>query len=72
MDIRKLIRKRKYDDDRKPLLAFGGAVYEDVAYDVNVVENETQMDILTRNIYSDLESIRLALAQKKFFLILKI
>ena len=39
VDIRKLIKKRKYDEKRRPLLAFGGAVYEEAAYDVNMIEN---------------------------------
>ena len=67
LDMRNLIRKRKYDDDRKSLLAFGGAVYEEAAYDVEVIENETQMALFKRNIYSDLKNIRLSLAQKKAF-----
>ncbi len=67
VDMLKLIKKRKYDDERKPLLAFGGAVYEDITYDVDVAENEIQMEILTRNIYSDLENIRWELAQKDVF-----
>ena len=66
-DIRKLIRKREHGDKRKSLLAFGGAVYEETVYDAEVIENETQMALFKRNIYSDLKDIRLALAQKKVF-----
>ena len=54
MGIRKLIKKRKYGEKRRPLLAFGGAVYEESASDVEVIENETQMALLKKNIYSDL------------------
>ena len=43
VDIRKLIKKREHSDKRKPLLAFGGAVYEEAAYDAEVIENEAQM-----------------------------
>jgi CHAT domain-containing protein len=67
VDIRKLIKSRQYDDKRKPLLAFGGAVYEGAVYDAEVIENETQMALFKRNIYSDLKDIRLALAQKNVF-----
>jgi CHAT domain-containing protein/Tfp pilus assembly protein PilF len=67
MDIRKLIKQRNHSDKRRPLLAFGGAVYEEAAYDVKVVENETQMVLFKKNVYSDLENIRLELAQKKVF-----
>ncbi len=66
-DIRKLIRKREHGDKRKSLLAFGGAVYEETVYDAEVIENETQMALFKRNIYSDLKDIRQALAQKKVF-----
>jgi CHAT domain-containing protein/Tfp pilus assembly protein PilF len=66
-DIRKLIKKREHGDKRKPLLAFGGAVYEEAVYDAEVIENETQMALFKRNIYSDLKDIRLDLAQKKVF-----
>lgn len=67
VDIRKLIKKREHSDKRKPLLAFGGAVYEEAAYDAEVIENETQMALFKKNIYSDLKNIRLDLRQKKVF-----
>ena len=67
VDIRKLIKQRNHSDKRRPLLAFGGAVYEEAAYDVKVIENETQMALLKENIYSDLKNIRLELAQKNVF-----
>ena len=67
VDIRKWIKKRKYGEKRRPLLAFGGAVYEEAAYDVNMIENKTQMALFKKNIYSDLENIRLDLAQKDVF-----
>ena len=67
VDIRKLIKQRQHSDKRKPLLAFGGAVYEEAVYDAEVIENETQMALFKKNIYSDLKDIRKALAQKNVF-----
>ena len=67
MDIRKLIKKRKHSDKRKLLLAFGGAVYEEAAYDVKEIENEAQMVLFKKNIYSDLKNIQQELAEKKVF-----
>jgi CHAT domain-containing protein len=58
MGIREFVSERRYSEDRKPLLAFGGAVYDEVAYDVDMVENKTQLAFLTRNIYADLENKR--------------
>ncbi|MGR3302605.1 MAG: CHAT domain-containing protein [Candidatus Scalindua sp.] len=67
VDIRKLIKQRNHSDKRKPLLAFGGAVYEGAVYDVEVIENKTQLALFKENIYSDLKNIRQELAQKKVF-----
>ncbi len=67
VDIRKLIKKREHSDKRKPLLAFGGAVYEEAAYDAEVIENEAQMALFKKNIYSDLKNIQQELAEKKVF-----
>ena len=67
VDIRKLIKKREHSDKRKPLLAFGGAVYEEAVYDAEVIENEAQMALFKKNIYSDLKNIRQELAEKKVF-----
>ena len=58
MGTRELIRKREYSEERKPLLAFGGAVYDEVSYDVEMVENEKQLGYLARNIRQDLEDER--------------
>ena len=58
MGTRELIRKREYREDRKPLLAFGGAVYDEVSYDVEMVENEKQLGYLARNLRQDLEEER--------------
>ena len=67
LDIRKLIRKRKYDKDCKPLLAFGGAVYEDSVFKAEPIENKVQLAILTKNIYSNLENIQIDLLMKTFY-----
>ena len=58
MGIRKFLSERQYREDRKPLLAFGGAVYDEVAYNDEMIENETQLAYLTKNIYADLENKR--------------
>ena len=67
LDIRKLIRKRKRDEGRKPLLAFGGAVYEDLKPEVEKIENRVQLAVLTKNIYSDLENIQMDLLMKSLY-----
>ena len=67
LDIRKLIRKRKYDEDRKPLLAFGGAVYEDSGFKAEMIENRVQLAVLTKNIYSNLENIQMDLLMKNLY-----
>jgi len=74
LDIRKLIRKRKYDEDRKPLLAFGGAIYEDSGFKAEMIENRVQLAVLTKNIYSNLENIQMDLLMKNLYpiLVLKI
>ena len=64
LDMHKLIRKREYDEDRKPLLAFGGAVYEDSDFKAEMIENRVQLAVLTKNIYSDLENIHMDLLMK--------
>ena len=67
LDIRKLIRKRKYDEDRKPLLAFGGAVYEDSDFKAEIIENRVQLAVLTKNINSNLENIQMDLLMKNLY-----
>jgi len=67
LDTRKLIRKRKYDEDRKPLLVFGGAVYEKSDYKAETIENKVQLAVLTKNIYSNLENIQMDLLMKTLY-----
>jgi CHAT domain-containing protein len=67
LDIRKLIRKRKYDEDRKLLLSFGGAVYEDTDFEAELIENRVQLGVLTKNIYANLENIQMDLLMKSFY-----
>jgi len=67
LDIRKLIRKRKYEEDRKPLLAFGGAIYEDSDFNAETIENRVQLAVLTKNINSNLENIQMDLLMRNLY-----
>ncbi|GJQ58423.1 MAG: hypothetical protein SCALA701_12240 [Candidatus Scalindua sp.] len=53
---RELVKKRKYREKRRPLLAFGGATYNEGTYEVDVIENDAQLSLLKKSIYSDLEN----------------
>jgi CHAT domain-containing protein/tetratricopeptide (TPR) repeat protein len=55
LGVLELIKKRQYSQNRKPLLAFGGAVYEGQKYEEEMFEHKTtltslqkQVDILLR------------------------
>ena len=67
LGMRKLIRKRKYEEERKPLLVFGGAVYEDSDFKAEMIENRVQLSVLTKNIYSNLEEIQMDLLMKSLY-----
>jgi CHAT domain-containing protein len=67
LDIRKLIRKRKYEEDRKSLLAFGGAIYEDSDFKAETIENRAQLAVLTKNIFSNLENIQMDLLMRNLY-----
>ena len=56
MGVLGLIRERRYKEDRKPLLAFGGAVYDDVAYNTDMVQNELELAHLTKKVYETSET----------------
>jgi CHAT domain-containing protein len=50
LGVLELIEQREYDPDRKPLLAFGGAVYEKQTYQEDMVENEAQLVYLQKQV----------------------
>ena len=52
MSVLELIENRRYSDNRRPLIAFGGAVYDEVRCKVDMVENEAQLAFLKKKIYS--------------------
>ena len=43
LTVLEIIKKRKYDPDRKPVLAFGGAVYDEDKYATEMITNEVQL-----------------------------
>ena len=49
MDI---VNKRNYSSNRKPLLGFGGAVYNPIHYEGELLKNERQLAQLKKTIYS--------------------
>ena len=48
LTVLELLKNRRYADDRMPLLAFGGAVYEESSYESAMVESERQLDALRK------------------------
>ncbi len=52
LGVLKLLEQRIYSTTRKPMLAFGGAVYNPMTYQSDMVENETQLAVLKKNVTS--------------------
>jgi len=52
MGVLELIKSRHYEHNRKPLLAFGGAVYDKITYIADMVKNERELAFLEKNVYS--------------------
>ena len=46
--VSEIIAKRNYSQNRKPLLAFGGAVYDEISYQEDIIKSEKQLEYLTK------------------------
>ena len=47
LTVSEIIAKRNYIENRKPLLAFGGAVYDEISYETDIVKSEKHLEYLT-------------------------
>ena len=56
MGIWDIIKKRQYDKNRKPILAFGGAVYDEILYKVDMIENDRQFAYFEKNVHETLDN----------------
>lgn len=45
-----MLKKRNYPADRKPMLAFGGAIYDKVSYTADMITNEKQLLALAKDL----------------------
>jgi len=46
MTVQHLIKDRQYESNRKPLLAFGGAIYDEINYKAEMVSNEKELNFV--------------------------
>tara|TARA_B110000495_G_scaffold17994_1_gene12725 strand:+ start:365 stop:2755 length:2391 start_codon:yes stop_codon:yes gene_type:complete len=46
MTVQQLIKNRKYESNRKPMLALGGAIYDEINYEVEMVTNAKGLDFI--------------------------
>jgi len=53
--ILSILKNRNYDASRKPMLAFGGAVYDPILNNQNIIETDVQLSALTANTLTSLK-----------------
>ena len=58
MTISDLLNKRQYKESRKPMLAFGGAVYDEINYHTEMLENSVQLAYLQKDVFASFEQNR--------------
>jgi tetratricopeptide (TPR) repeat protein len=58
MTVQQLIKNRKHEGTRKPMLAFGGAVYDEVSYKAEMVTNENQLKFIKNKTFLAMASKR--------------
>ena len=46
MTVQQLIKNRQYESNRKPMLALGGAVYDEINYEAEMVTNEKELNFI--------------------------
>jgi len=58
MGVMDIINNRQYKSDRKPLLAFGGAVYDETTYKADMINSEEHWKDLLKNVYASIDKKR--------------
>ncbi len=48
LTVMEIIEKRNYSNTRKPMIAFGGGIYDEITYKKDMVETEQQLAILKK------------------------
>ena len=56
LTVSEIIAQRDYSKTRKPLLAFGGAVYDAIGYKLDMIENSSQLAYLKKQVYTNFET----------------
>ena len=51
LTVSEIISKRNYSQDRKPFLAFGGAVYDELSYETDIIQAEKQLEYLKKETF---------------------
>lgn len=55
LTVSELLNKRRFAENRKPLLAFGGAVYDEISYNTEIAKNSAQLTYLKKRVDSSFE-----------------
>lgn len=58
MSVMEMLKKRGYPAGRKPMLAFGGAVYDELSYTADMITNEKQLLALAQDVNDTTRSKR--------------
>ena len=58
MGVLNIIKERNYSAGREPLLAFGGAVYDEIQYSPDMINTEKQLTFLEKKLYTSFENQR--------------
>ena len=51
LTVSEIIAKRNYNQDQKPFLAFGGAVYDEISYETDIIQSEKQLEYLKKETF---------------------
>jgi CHAT domain-containing protein/Tfp pilus assembly protein PilF len=56
MKIMNILRNRNYKKNRKPMIAFGGAIYNQNTYDIDMIRSNQQWSAFIRSTFSAIEN----------------
>ncbi|MFZ0485052.1 MAG: CHAT domain-containing protein, partial [Desulfobacterales bacterium] len=58
VSVLNLLKERMYEKNKKPMLAFGGAIYDNITYPSDKILNENQLLMLENKMLSSFQEKR--------------